>query len=182
MGRPLHTDPNDIAFAEALLKRATDAREIRMAQAILLPERMKTTFSQTAEMLGVSPRTVPRLRNDLRLLREGAYEGDRRGGRKRENMSLAEEAAFLEGWHSRAESGEIVVASEMRQALANRLGRPVVESYVYRMLARHTWRKVAPDTRHPKADVEKQEAWKKKSPNRWPGFWRAGRPASANPS
>jgi len=180
MGRPLHTSPNDIAFADELLKRATDAREIRMAQSILLPERMKITFSQTADMLGVSLRTIPRLRKDLRLLREGAYPGDRRGGRKRENMSPEEEAVFLQDWLSRAEAGELVVASELRQALANRLGRPVAESLVYRLLARNGWRKVAPDTRHPKADAEKQEAWKKKSLKRWPGCWRAGKPAAAS--
>jgi len=180
MARPLHTDPGDIAFAEELLKRATDAREIRMAQAILFPGRMKMTFPQTARMLGVSTRTVSRLRDDLRLMREDAYNGDRRGGRRRENMSLEEEAAFLAGWHARAGAGEVVVASGMRQALAEKLDGPVAESYVYRLLARHGWRKVAPDTRHPKADAQKQEDWKKNSPRRWPGCWRANRPAAAS--
>jgi hypothetical protein len=33
---------------------------------------------------------------------------------------------------------------------------------VYRLLARHGWRKVAPDTRHPKSRPEVQEDWKKK--------------------
>jgi len=181
MARPLQTDSLDIAFADELLKRATDARKIRMAQAILLPERMKTTFSKTAHMLGVSTRTVSRLREDLHLMRNEAYEGDRRGGRRRENMSLEQEAAFLAGWHARAEAGEMVVASDLRQAVAQKLERPVAESYVYRLLARHGWRKVAPDTRHPKADVEKQEAWKKNYPKRWPGCWNANRLAAVNP-
>ena len=182
MARPLQTDTLDIVFADELLKRATDAREMRMAQAILLPERMKTTFAQTANLLGVSTRSVSRLRGDLRLLREGLYEGDQRGGRRRENMTLEEETAFLAGWRARAEAGEVVVASEMRQAIAEQLGRPVVESHVYRLLARHGWRKVAPDTRHPKADVEKQEEWKKKFPKRWPGCWRATPPEAVRRS
>ena len=38
---------------------------------------------------------------------------------------------------------------------------PVAASVVYRMLARHGWRKVAPDTRHPKSDPLVQEEWKK---------------------
>jgi hypothetical protein len=29
------------------------------------------------------------------------------------------------------------------------------------MLARHDWRKVAPDTRHPKSDPQAQQDWKK---------------------
>ena len=41
------------------------------------------------------------------------------------------------------------------------LGRPVAASVVWRLLARHGWRKVAPDTRHPKSDPAAQEAWKK---------------------
>jgi hypothetical protein len=40
-------------------------------------------------------------------------------------------------------------------------------SVVYRLLARHGWRKVAPDTRHPKSDPIAQEEWKKNSPKRW---------------
>ena len=46
-------------------------------------------------------------------------------------------------------------------ALAQKLGHPVAASVVYRMLARHGWRKVAPDTRHPKSDPQVQEEWKK---------------------
>jgi hypothetical protein len=30
---------------------------------------------------------------------------------------------------------------------------------VYRLLERHRWRKVAPDTRHPKAESAVQEEW-----------------------
>ena len=36
-----------------------------------------------------------------------------------------------------------------------------------RLLARHGWRKVAPDTRHPKSDPLAQEQWKKNSPTCW---------------
>jgi hypothetical protein len=43
----------------------------------------------------------------------------------------------------------------------------VAASVVYRMLARHGWRKVAPDTRHPKSDPIAQEDWKKNFPKRW---------------
>ena len=35
------------------------------------------------------------------------------------------------------------------------------------VLARHGWRKVAPDTRHPKTDPALQEDWKKNSRRRW---------------
>jgi Winged helix-turn helix len=40
-------------------------------------------------------------------------------------------------------------------------------SSVYRMLARHGWRKLAPDTRHPDGDPQAREDWKKNSAARW---------------
>jgi hypothetical protein len=41
------------------------------------------------------------------------------------------------------------------------LGRKVPKSTVYRMLARHGWRKVVPRPRHPKFDAVVQTAFKK---------------------
>jgi len=42
-----------------------------------------------------------------------------------------------------AATGNLVVVSPIRAALAQRLGQPVKPSVVYRLLARHGWRKVA---------------------------------------
>lgn len=138
-----------------------------MAQAVLMPVEFKASMKQVGLMLGVCEATVWRLRHDLRRKRLGKYQQDARGGRQRQNMSLEEEKTFLEQWQQRAKSGELVVACEMREALAKKLGRGVCESYVYRVLGRHGWRKLAPDTRHPKADAPRQEEWKKNSRKIW---------------
>lgn len=82
-------------------------------------------------------------------------------------MSLEEERRFLEPWAELAAEGSMLVVSPLRAALAQHLGRPVAFSVVYRLLARHGWRKVAPDTRHPKSDPAVQQEWKKNSPARW---------------
>ena len=78
-------------------------------------------------------------------------------------MSLEEEKSFLEPWRQQSAQGGVLVVSPIRAALAQRLGHPMAPSVVYRMLARHGWRKVAPDTRHPKNDPSAQEDWKKTS-------------------
>ena len=52
-------------------------------------------------------------------------------------------------------------------ALEKRLGKTVAASTVYRILARHGWRKVTPDTCHPKRDAKAQEEFKKNSSKRW---------------
>lgn len=82
-------------------------------------------------------------------------------------MTEKEEAAFLRPWAEQAREGRVLVLSPIRAALAQRLGQPVAPSVVYRFLARHGWRKVAPDTRHPKSDPKVQEAWKKNSRKIW---------------
>ena len=82
-------------------------------------------------------------------------------------MSFEEEVEFLRPWAEQAQAGGVLVLSVIRAALAQRLGRKVAASVVYRFLARHGWRKVAPDTRHPKSDPQIQEAWKKNYRKTW---------------
>jgi transposase len=82
-------------------------------------------------------------------------------------MTLEEERAFLAPWVEEARSAGVLVVSPLRAALAENLGRKVAASVVYRLLARHGWRRVAPDTQHPKHDPLAQAAWKKNSRTRW---------------
>lgn len=79
-------------------------------------------------------------------------------------MTFDAEKEFLEPWAEPAKAGGILVVSVIRAALAQRLDRPVKPSVVYRLLERHGWRKVAPDTHHPKSNPAVQEDWKKNFP------------------
>jgi len=82
-------------------------------------------------------------------------------------MTEEEERAFLRPWAEQAKKGQVLVLSPIRAALAERLGRPVAASVVYRFLERHGWRKIAPDTRSPKSDQELQEESRKSSRRIW---------------
>jgi transposase len=82
-------------------------------------------------------------------------------------MTVEEEREFLAPWVELAKEGQVLVLSPIRAALAQKLGRAIAVSVVYRLLERHGWRKVAPDTRHPKSDLQIQEAWKKNSQRIW---------------
>jgi len=82
-------------------------------------------------------------------------------------MRAEEEREFLRPWAEHAQAGGVVVVAPIRAALAQHLGRTVAASVVYRFLARQGWRKVAPDTRHPKSDPQIQEAWKKNFRKTW---------------
>jgi transposase len=62
----------------------------------------------------------------------------------------------------------MVIVPPLHEALEEHLGRKIHHSQVYRLLERHGWRKLSPDSVHPKADMAKQEDWKKNSRRWWP--------------
>ena len=142
---------------------ATTVHELRLALSILLPALFEATIEQTAEAIGVGHATVSRLRAAFIVPKsiQDATTKATWGGLRNAWMSFEEEKEFLAPWLAKADQGVLVVASPIREALAERLGQPVKASVVYRMLERHDWRKVAPDTRHPKSDPAVQDAWKK---------------------
>jgi len=92
-------------------------------------------------------------------------EGILRGtfGGNRRNLSYVEEEELLAPFLAKAEKGQILIISDIRKAYELVIGRPVPPSTVYRMLDRHNWRKVMSRPRHPRANPEEQEAYKKNS-------------------
>lgn len=170
MARPRRIDSDLVAKAQRVVAQAHDLQELRMAQAVLLPGLAQLTLEQTAAVLGVGRATVARLQTRFRHHGEGPPATARPwGGRRRALLSPEQEQAFMADWKDAAERGELVVLTPLRAALDRKLGRRVKPSVVYRLVQRQRWRKVAPDTRHPKADPQVQSEWKKK---RCPKTWR----------
>jgi len=168
MARPRLVDARVVEHAKKLAAQAKSTDDLRCAQAVLLPALLSATLEQTAAVLGVGRATVGRYQAKVRRrLTHPAQLDAQWGGRRRAAMSLQEEREFLEPWAELSADGGMLVVGPLRAALAQRLGRPVTHSVVYRLLARHGWRKVAPDTRHPKSDPLEQEQWKKNAPKCW---------------
>ena len=168
MARPRLIDPQNVKRAQMIAATATSVESLRRCQAVLLPALFAATLEQTADVLGVSRATVARLQVAFRKQRSRLPAADRNwGGRRQSLLTPEEEIAFLRPWLGSAATGNLVVVSPIRAALAQQLGQPVKPSVVYRLLARHGWRKVAPDTRHPKSKPAVQEAWKKNSLKCW---------------
>lgn len=168
MARPRQVDMRIVEHAKGLAAQAQTADELRCAQAVLLPALLDATLEQTATVLGVGRASVARYQAKVRRrLTHPAELQPEWGGRRHAAMTLEEEREFLRPWAALSAEGGMLVVSPLRAALAQKLGRPVTHSVVYRMLARHGWRKVAPDTRHPKSDPAAQEQWKKNSPRCW---------------
>lgn len=148
------------ALAERL-KKAEGKPEFQRIQCILLRATLGASAENIAQVVGWTSGTVRVMHS--RYAKEGDvfFDITHRGGRHRQNMSEAQEAAFLAPFFDRAMAGGILVASEIKHAYEAILGREVAESTVYRMLARNGWRKIAPRPRHPKADPAAQAAFKK---------------------
>jgi len=170
MARPRRTDMKVVSQAQKAVAQATSLQELRAAQAVLLPAIMGTTLTETAALIGVGRATVARLQADFRQAKKpNAAAGKQRnwGGRRNALLTVEEEEEFLAPWLEQARTGGVLVVSPLRAALAQRLGKRVKASVVYRLLARHGWRKVAPDTRHPKSDPQVQDEWKKNFRKHW---------------
>jgi hypothetical protein len=147
--------------AKNLLVNARTAKELRQAQAVILPLEFNLSLDLTSAITGISKNWVCHLRTEFIHANGNIEHKKPHGGRRRENLSLSEEAAFLAPFIEKAKVGGILVVSEIKDALQVRLGRTVALASAYNLLHRHDWRKLVPDKRHPKSDPEAQEAFKK---------------------
>ncbi|MBW2148693.1 MAG: winged helix-turn-helix domain-containing protein [Deltaproteobacteria bacterium] len=164
MRKPRSIGEEQKAVLEKLLKTTKKKADYRRVMCIWLRACLGLSSSEVAKAIGWSSSTVKILQ--ARYFKEGesALLGVGRGGRRRENLSVEEEERLLERFLEKAKAGGLLVVSEVKAAYEEAVGHSVPKSTVYRMLARHGWRKIAPRPRHPKSDKEKQERFKKNSP------------------
>jgi len=158
----------DRSVAELAMKSLGSARtadELRRAQAVAFPDRFGIDLDRTAHMIGKSRSSTARLRKEFADLTRGReLRRQNWGGRRRQNMTQEEETEFLRPFFDEAKQGGILVVTPVKKAYEHAVGRSVPDSTVYRLLARHGWRKIAPDKRHPKTDPRAQGEYKKNSP------------------
>lgn len=114
-----------------------------------------------ARHCGVSKATVHAVISRYNRLGVAAVETPGKGGRRRQYLTLEEEKVFLAPFFALAEHGEIATVEQIWHAFEQRIGHTVDDSTIYRLLHRHGWRKVMPRPRHPKADSQAQEQFKK---------------------
>lgn len=139
-----------------------DAQELRKAQSILLPAMFGLDLVATGRVIGRSRASVARLQNEFKAEFEGKKPSRNSwGGRRKEYMTPAQESSFLEPFLALARSGGMLIVSTVQAAYEKETGHAVAPSTIYRLLARHGWRKIMPTRRHPKSDPAVQEEWKK---------------------
>jgi len=116
-----------------------------------------------AQAVGLSVSHVRRVWSDyLRRGLPGAH-GRPKGGRRHQNLTLAQERAVLAPWQQAAQAGRLVTALGIKSGYERRVGHAVPDSTVYRLLARHRWRQVLPRPKHPQNNPQARAAFKKTS-------------------
>lgn len=170
MARPGKTDLELAKQAQLAAAHTRDIQELRMAQSVLLPAVAQLTLKAAAQVIGVGRATVARLQVRFRRRTRNVEPAGRRwGGRRRALPKVQEEQDFLAGGRPKAQQGQWVGVTPLQVALEQKPGRRLKPSVVCRLLDRHQWRKVAPDTRHPKSQPAVQDQWEKK---RFQKSWR----------
>jgi transposase len=131
----------------------------------MLRATLQLPAKKIADNVGLSQGAVEQI--IARYLKVGAKSllGSGSGGRRYANMTLEEERQFIEDFAPKGRDGGIIVVNEIIRAYEKLVGFEVAKSTVYRLLGRYGWRKIAPRRQHPKADRERQVAFKKKSPS-----------------
>jgi len=150
------------------LKQAKSKSEFQRIQCLWLRASLGLGAAQVAQAIGWQPTSVRRLQ--AQYLKEGqqVLQAVGRGGRRNQNLTVEQERQLLADFNLRAENAAMLEVSQMRRAYEDAVGHPVPKSTVYRMLARHGWRKIVPRRRHPEANRRRQRAFKKNFPGWWP--------------
>lgn len=140
MARKPQISKQVVDFAKSCARTADDARELRKAQAILLPALYSLDLVATGIAIGRSRASVCRLQAEFRADYSGTpITPKKRGGRRRQNMSVEQESQFLQPFFQQELEGKPLVVAKIHKAYESAIGKKVPASTIYRMLARHGW-------------------------------------------
>jgi len=145
------------------VKEAPDKTAYQRRLAVWLTHAGKLPAHRIAELLLVSTQSIWKWIGEYNSLGPAGLDRQGRGGRRWGLMTPDEEQEFLSQQLARAKDGNILTAKHLHPALCQRLGQEVSLDYVYKLLHRHEWRKLAPRPRHVKQDPAAGAAFKKNS-------------------
>jgi len=150
------------AFKEAM-RTTTKKNEFRRAQALYLRAGCGMNAVEIAEATNYSVGAVRAIHGDYFKHGLSAIKQQDKGGRYRSHVSLEAEKTFIKKHSKEAESGGILVVSDLKKAFEKDMDLTISSSAFYKLLERHGWRKIMPRKKHPKQDAEALEAFKKTS-------------------
>ena len=139
---------------EAARKRNRNKRTEAKLKVLVLRAEGKTA-KEIHQITGYHPAYVSTLvskyiHGGLEAITGNHYKGNRR------NIREEEEAELLRPFEEKAEKGQIVETSKIKEEYEKRVGHKIGSGQIYRVLKRQGWRKVMPRSRHPKKAGEEE--------------------------
>lgn len=152
-----------VVAAYALLRNAKTTDQLRLAQAVLLPLELGLSIEQTARAIGRSTGATCSMRNRFASLSGRPTEACRgkHDLRNHAHADLDVEARILDEVLARPSVRRGAVLSQLKPAIETRLGKVIALSSVYRMLARHGWRRSGSNPRQGSGATRAHGEWKK---------------------
>lgn len=162
MSKSLRVEPwlSDIELV-AWMRQADSRAEYQRRLAVWLAVLEPWPAHRIARTLGVSEPAIWKWLGQYNRLGPAGLERHGRGGRRWGFLSLEQETAVLAGVQQEAGRGGVLTAKHLLPAVQQAVGHEVSLPYVYSLLRRHGWRKIAPRPRHVKADPAVQQSFKK---------------------
>lgn len=156
----------DTKSLEILLSQTKDIATFRNIQAVYLKAKYNMNAESVAQITGFSKGYVWQIHSSYRNNGGRAFVLGKKGGSYHVNLSTRQEKELLADFTDKSDAGHILEVSRIKKKYEELAGKPVHKSVVYRMLARHGWRKIAPRPSHPKNDQLAMITFKKTS-HKW---------------
>ena len=150
--RKLMIDAEEYKMIVEAEKATQDKRISRKLRALMLRYEGMSN-DEAGKCLGLCSVRVSQLVSEYKQDGLEAFIQKKSGGNHR-NMSEAEETEILARFVEKAQSGQIVIARDIKAAFDEKLGRDTGRGYIYMLLDRHGWRKVMPRSKHPQKASE----------------------------
>ncbi len=162
MARPqrIYSEQEKIEIKRAY-KKSKNVKEQKRLLCLKLRIVRGYSSNNIASIVGYSSEFVDHIISNYNRFGLEVIAPKKQGGNHR-NLTVEQEKEFLNSFSKLAEEGKMLEVSDIIKSYEELVGKTGVKSVVYKMLARHGWRKVMPRAQHPdKSSVEEIEAYKK---------------------
>lgn len=139
--------PDDILIIKRALEQSNTKEEFKKVLCVWLRVALSLDVAEIAMAVGKTTDAVRKIQSRFARAGVEAFFVKRRGGRKRENISLAREQQILSKFQRRAQRGSALDVAAIRKAYELSAGKRVGKATIYRLIARHGLRRYLPRAR-----------------------------------
>jgi len=142
------------------LNKSQDKKEFKRIQVVFLRIIKKQSANDVSQTMNVKIGSIYQWSWRYNKFGIEGLLKKQKGGNNKPVMAKAEEMKFFQELKNDGAKGLVVTASTIINKLAARVKTTISHTYVYNLLKRNKWRKIAPRPRNPRTKPEDREAFK----------------------